>query len=200
MINGAPQHPWVLDCPPCEDFLRKHNSDQWATTTSEIPETYDEKLAREDFEKRGARDKDALMTLIMAKSVGIDPSLLPASLTRMISDTPLQVPLSGVMVCPAGHENAAGQKFCGECGSPMSSPAAKAALEAPERSQEPAAAEPSPEDRQRSTRLRDARLDELQALARLHGLAEDGKRPDLISRLAAAGVTNADLQRLPVAA
>src|SRR5580658_4457070 len=41
VISGAPQHPWGLVCPPCEDFLRKNNSDQWSITTSEIPETYD---------------------------------------------------------------------------------------------------------------------------------------------------------------
>ena len=48
-------------------------------------------------------------------------------------------------------------------------------------------------------RLRDARLDELQALARARDVDESGTRPELISRLSAAGVTSNDLARLPVA-
>jgi len=195
VINGAPQHPWDLACPPCEDFLRKNNADQWSATISEIPETYDEAKIREDFEKRGARDKDAVLTLAIARIAGIDSSELPPSLTRMISGAPLHVPVQGQLECPNGHGQPAGARFCNQCGSSMSQPVTKAALSAPQPpaqpppSQRPAAPGPKPQ------RLRDARLDTLQALARDRGLDESGNRPDLISRLAAAGVTNADLQR-----
>ena len=144
VINGAPQHPWGLACPPCEDFLRKNNADQWSATLSEIPETYDEKLAREDFEKRGARDKDALMTLIMAKAVGIDPSQLPDSLTRMVTGIPLHIPVQGQLECVNGHPSPAGKKFCGDCGAPMSSPVTAGAISAPQRPAGPPAAAPSP--------------------------------------------------------
>ena len=101
MINGVPQHPWGLDCPPCEDFLRTRNPDQWSVTVSEIPETHDETKAREDFEKRGAKDKDAIMTLALARLAGIDASELPDSLTRMVSGARAHVPAE--MECPKGH-------------------------------------------------------------------------------------------------
>jgi hypothetical protein len=185
--DGVPVQPWQLDCPPCEDHLR-HDS-HWAVTSSEIPETHDESKAREDFERRGARDKDALMTLIMAKAVGLDPAQLPESLTRMVSGIPLHVP--GQVECPQGHAQAPGMRFCGTCGSLMSAPVAKAALSAPQPPPAPPA-EPSPF---RPRRLRDAPLSTLQGLAGTRSLDTSGTRADLIARLAGAGVTNADLQR-----
>ena len=197
-VSGAPVHPYGLECPPCEDFLRKNMPGQWSATISEIPETYDETKAREDFDRRGAKDKDALMTLIMARAVGIDPSQLPESLTRMVSGKPLHVP--GQLECPQGHAQPAGQKFCGECGSPMSSPAAKAALNGPQRAPEPPPPAPSPPAGPKYAKLREADKDTLKALARQHGLMDDGTRTDLIIRLSNAGVTNADLRRFQEAA
>ena len=200
VINGAPQHPWGLACPPCEDFLRKNNADQWSATLSEIPETYDEKLAREDFEKRGARDKDALMTLIMAKAVGIDPSQLPDSLTRMVTGIPLHIPVQGQLECVNGHPSPAGKKFCGDCGAPMSSPVTAAALPGPQHPAEPPAAAPVTLHRQGPVRIQDLRHDELKAACRNRGLPDQGVRKELMKRLRHAGVTNADLQQLLVAA
>ena len=200
VISGAPQNPWSLSCPPCEDFLRKHNSDQWSVTMSEIPETYDEKLAREDFDKRGAKDKDAILTLALARLAGIDSSELPESLTRMISGAPLHVPVAGKMVCPQGHDSPAGMKFCGQCGSPMSSPVTKAALDAPQRPAEPPVAASVTLHRQGPVRIQDLRHDELKAACRARGLPDEGVRKVLMKRLRDARVTNADLQRLLVAA
>jgi hypothetical protein len=193
VVNGAPAQVWALDCPSCENHLR--HSDQWGVTASEIPETHDEGKAREDFDKRGAKDKDAILTLALARLAGIDSAELPESLTRMISGAPLHVPVQGQMECPDGHGQPAGSRFCNQCGSPMSQPATKAALSAPQRAAEPAPAAAPPPSALRAQRLRDARLETLQALARSRDLDADGTRPDLISRLAAAGVTNADLQR-----
>jgi hypothetical protein len=191
VINGAPQHPWALACPPCEDFLRTHNADQWSSTTVEIPETYDETKARENFEKRGAKDKDAILTLALARLAGIGSDELPESLTRMISGVPAHVPAE--LECPQGHGQPAGRKFCAECGSPMRGTAAAAALESPQKpEQAPAGGKPR--------RLRDARLDELQALARARTLDAGGNRADLIARLSEAGVTSNDLAAVSVAA
>jgi hypothetical protein len=191
--GGVPVQPWKLDCDVCEDHLR-HDA-HWSVTPSEIPETHDEKVSREDFEKRGAKDKDAILTLALARLAGIDSSELPESLTRMISGAPLHVPIQGQMECPNGHGQPGGAKFCSQCGSPMSAPVTKAALNGPERRAEPPASVPSPPQGPRPQRLRDARLDVLQALARSRGLDEAGTRPDLISRLAGAGITSSDLQR-----
>jgi hypothetical protein len=181
--GGIPVQPWRLDCETCANYLR--SDAHWSATSAEIPETHDEGKTREDFQKRGAHDKDAIMTLALARLAGIPTSELPESLTRMISGRPAHIP--GVLECPAGHGNPAGQKFCGQCGAPMSGPVPQASLPpAPER---PAAARPG----QRPRRLRDARLDELQALARSRGLSVAGTRADLISRLADAGITSAAL-------
>jgi SAP domain len=199
-VNGAPVHPYEINCPPCEDYLRKNNSDQFSATVSEIRETYDEKLAREDFDKRGAKDKDAILTLALARLAGIDSAELPESLTRMISGAPLHVPVQGQLECANGHPSPPGKKFCGECGSPMSTPVSKAALGAPQRPAEPPAAAPSPARRAVPQRLQDLRHDELQAACRLRGLPDQGVRKDLMKRLRNAGVTNADIQRLLVAA
>jgi len=194
--GGNPVQPWRLDCAGgCEDHLR--HDDHWKSTSAEIPETYDEKLAREDFDKRGAKDKDAILALALARIAGIDASELPESLTRMISGKPLHIPVAGQMECPSGHVNQPGHKFCAECGQPMSGLVAKASLPAAEPAVEPPA--DAGGDR-RPRRLRDARLDELQALAQARGIDGSGTRPDLIKRLSAAGVTSNDLARITVAA
>src|SRR5215469_9657550 len=116
--GGNPVALWSLTCPACEDFLR--SSDLWASSPADIPETHDEKLNREDFEKRGAKDKDAIMTLAIAKLAGMDASDLPESLTRMISGAKAHVPQT--VNCPDGHPNPLDQKFCGECGQLISGP------------------------------------------------------------------------------
>lgn len=191
VIDGAPQHPWAIDCPGCEHFLRSHNSDMWSGSVAEIPESHDEKIAREDFEKRGAKDKDAVLTLALARLAGIEPGLLPESLTRMISGIPAHIPLTvtaGTLECPSGHASPAGQKFCGECGAPMSAPVPRASLPAPAG---PAAAQPVTPGR--VPRLRDQNKKTLQALAQARGLDTGGSNPELVSRLSKAGVTNADL-------
>jgi hypothetical protein len=185
--GGNPVAVWSLTCAQCEDHLR-HNADQWSTTAAEIPETHDETKGRENFEKRGAKDRDNLMMILMAKAAGVE---IPESMARMISGVPGHVPAE--LECPQGHGQPAGRKFCAECGSPMRGTAAAAALESPHKpDQAPAGGKPR--------RLRDARLDELQALARSRTLDASGTRADLISRLSAAGVTSNDLAAVSVAA
>ncbi len=190
-VNGAPVHPYSLECPPCEDFLRRNCSDQWSVTLSELPETYDEKLAREDFEKRGAKDKDAIMTLALARLAGIEASELPDSLTRMVSGARAHVP--GQMECPSGHVQPSGMKFCGECGSPMHGSPAAAAIASPQKAAEPP---PAGVDMPSSGRIKDANKKSLQALCRAHGLDEAGTNGELLLRVSNAGLTINDLAKL----
>jgi hypothetical protein len=192
--HGAPAKLWALNCPPCEDHLR--HDPHWSPTSAEIPETYDEAKAREDFDKRGAKDKDAVLTLALARLAGISSSELPESLTRMISGQPMHVPVQGQLECPSGHLQPAGAKFCAECGAQMSSPVAKASLPAAEPPVAPPADATAPE---RPKRIRDASLATLQALARSRGIEDSGTRSDLINRLGVANVTNNDLAALLVA-
>lgn len=187
--HGAPAKVWGLDCPQCSDHLR--HDPHWSGTTTDIPETFDEERARLDFDKRGAKDKDAILTLALARLAGIESSQLPDSLTRMITGVPAHVP--GMLECPSGHVQPTGQKFCGECGKAMHGTPSQAALPAADKAVQPPA-------NGRPRRLRDARADELQTLARQHSLDDTGTRGDLISRLGAAGVTNNDLARLTAVA
>lgn len=188
--GGKPAAIWELSCPlGCEEHLR--HDPLWATTPAEIPETYDETKIREDFEKRGAKDKDAVLTLALARLAGIPAAELPDSLTRMISGAPMHVP--GLIECPNGHAQASGLKFCGECGTPMHGTPPERQLPA---AQQPPAATKTPAAGNGGgarRRLRDARLDEMQALARMRGLDADGNRSELLARLSAAGVTSNDL-------
>lgn len=190
VVHGAPAKVWALDCPPCEDHLRK--DPHWSATAVEVPETHDEKKARENFELRGAKDKDAILTLALARLAGISSAELPESLTRMISGVPAHVP--GQMECPSGHIQPAGMKFCGECGAPMHGVPAGHALEAAQKAAEPPVPAPASG---RQARIRDANLTTLKALAALHGVdaPADCKRADLIVTLSNAGVTNNDLAR-----
>ena len=69
--GGNPAAVWKFsECPQCEDFLR--HILLWAVTAAEIPETHDETKTREDFDKRGARDKDAILALALAKIAGTE--------------------------------------------------------------------------------------------------------------------------------
>lgn len=191
--HGAPARLWPLDCVMCEDHLR--HDPQWSSTLSELPEAYDEKLKREDFEKRGALDERKLMAMALAKLTGIE---IPDTIAGMITGAAPHI--AGLLECPAGHGQPPGSKFCNECGAPMSAPVTKAALDAPQRPAEPPAAAPSPSHRPMPARLQDLRHDELQAACRARGLDADGVRKVLMKRLRTAGVTNADLQALLVAA
>lgn len=55
VVDGAPDLEWDLErmCMPCARHLR--GDPLWSATLAEIPETPDERIAREDAEKRGER-------------------------------------------------------------------------------------------------------------------------------------------------
>jgi hypothetical protein len=185
--NGAPVRIWALDCPPCENHLR--HDPKWAPTISQIPETYDEKIQREDFDKRGVLDERRLMAMALARLTGLD---LPETLAAAIGGTPhVQVAL-----CRDGHANSVSVKFCGECGVSMAAPqqavtvqdhAAARTGEWPLDLPPAATARPVPESsvNARKPRWRDMRLDQLAALAREKDLDDTGPKSALIARLKA---------------
>jgi hypothetical protein len=166
--NGAPDKIWKFDCVMCENHLR--TDPLWSTTVSEIPETYDEQKTREDWDKRGAQDRDAIMPVLLAKLAGLEPSQLPESLTRAISGTSLHIP--GVMECPKGHAQPSGQDFCGKCGSPMHDAASAGSFPPPA---------PAPD-------LADLHPQKLRKMCREQGLDDSGTRPEMIARLEAERV------------
>lgn len=178
--RGAPAKLWALTCGGgCEDHLR--GDPLWSTTISEIPETHDEKNVREDWEKRGAQDRDAIMPVLLAKLAGVDVSQLPESLTRAISGASLHIP--GVLECPKGHAQPSGQDFCGKCGAPMHERAATGVLPVAE-VREPAAEVRIPDAPKRE--LADLHPQKLRKMCRERGLSDSGTRPEMIARLEAA--------------
>ena len=202
--NGERVRLWKLSCPQCEPTLLKKGG--WAATISEIPETPDETKTREDYEKRGAHDRDYIQAMALAKIAGVE---IPDALQRVVTGDPAHVPaITGMMVCPAGHDADPGSKFCGECGSPMRRPPALACPEghpvragvkfcsecgssvavAIEAAPAPAAqAEvPAPANGARKKPLKDMRAADLKVLAREKGLDDTGTRADLLARLRAA--------------
>jgi len=116
--NGAPDKLWVLDCPQCELELR--DSPHWSATISEIPETHDEQIIREDQEKRGQRDAatGTAQALEKLSALGDLPGVL-AQLALLLTGQGGQTPQLQTATCPSGHQSLVGTKFCGECGSPM---------------------------------------------------------------------------------
>lgn len=206
---------WKLDCPGgCEDHLR--NDSLWSATVSEIPETPDEKLTREDWEKRGIKDRDNVLALALGRLAGVE---LPETL-RMPELAQHSAAIAGKLVCEAGHDCDAGSKFCPECGAAVRRTvpvaacpqghqvaagskfcpecgnaivvASRAAIAAPAgpiplRDLAPeAAAAPAPANGARKKPLKDMRLTDLQAKAREKGLDDTGTRADLLARLRAA--------------
>lgn len=123
--DGYGVQPWRVDCVPCSTWLLA-NDNRWSATVEDIVETFDEKKARERFELRGAKDRDALTALALARFAGISQAEIPASISQMLSGVPAHVP--GVTLCPSGHDNTPGSRYCRECGSAMSGRAAAGAL------------------------------------------------------------------------
>jgi hypothetical protein len=123
--DGQPVQPWGLDCPECSAWLLANDS-RWSATVEDIPETFDERKARERFETRGIRDRETLIALAMSRMAGLSPGEIPPSVTKMLTGLPAHVP--GVTVCGNGHDNTPGSRFCRDCGSPMTSPAAAGAI------------------------------------------------------------------------
>lgn len=127
--NGNPVKLWAFDeCPVCERVLRA--DPHWSTTVSEMPETYDEKVTREDQEKRGQRDAATATSqaLTQLSSLGDLPAVM-AQLVALFNGGDLskfQLPQVGIQkpsilseYCPSGHEVQGGPRFCGECGIEM---------------------------------------------------------------------------------
>lgn len=111
--NGAPAKLWALNCPGCESDLRDHPL--WSSTISEIPETHDEKITREDQEKRGIRERDQATGKAL-EQLGDLPTALDRLARALLNRDGTE---SITETCPNGHEALSGSRFCGECGSPM---------------------------------------------------------------------------------
>ena len=90
----------------------------WATAIQDIPLTFDEQLARDRGKRDGQTELEQLQALAMAKQLGIAvPQALANSLggIRALEDLKAEPQA----LCPDGHSNRAGARFCDLCGTSM---------------------------------------------------------------------------------
>lgn len=116
--DGAPIKLWALDCPQCETHLK--TDVHWSGTISEIAETHDEKIVREDQEKRGQREL-ASATGNALEKLGSLPEILAQFVAIMAANgmantMPIAAAKGAATRCHNGHDNDGTPKFCGECG------------------------------------------------------------------------------------
>lgn len=109
----------------------------WASTVQDIPATFDEELARDRTKRDGQTELERLQAMSMAATLGIPvPQALATSLGGIraledLKDEPQTL-------CPDGHSNRPGARFCDLCGISMQVPearvpgAAEAKAKAPE--------------------------------------------------------------------
>lgn len=120
VVQGAPVKIWELnDCPQCENYLRNHDP-HWAGTISEIPETPDEVLLREDQELRGKRDAATATAQSLEKIANLPEGMATAFASafaealKTLNAAPA-LPTADKR-CPGGHLVPRDAKFCPECG------------------------------------------------------------------------------------
>jgi len=193
--TGCPVDIWGLDCPVHEAWLRgdhkpkvlKYITDpktgavinqqrvpdsdpRWGATPDTIPLTPDETRTQHVKLEKGENQLRALEAMLHLKTGGIDITSRPEVLYYLQQSGLPQDMLQGKTVCPSGHDNPAGNAFCGTCGSSMSH--AKAI--------EPAEEEPPADD------LSQLHPQTLKKLCRQRGLPDSGSKDALIGRLQAA--------------
>ncbi len=193
VTHGAPAKVFKLDCPKCESVLRGDGkpkklvyhinkttgqavrqervadaSDQWSSTPDSVPLTPDEDRTNTTRSERGRMQIEMIQALAAMRSTGIQ--VPPEALWLLEREIPEGV-LKGTVVCAEGHDNAAGVKFCGECGMSM---AARGAIAPAESADEP------------EVDLQRLHPQTLRKMCRQRDLPDKGSKDVLIGRLQAA--------------
>lgn len=183
VTRGAIARTWKLDCPACEAYLRgddkpkvikvtpadkdkgipsrmKHVADadpHWSTSPESVPKTPDEETVHAVRTELGSQQLKMLEAFAAAKEAGID---IPADAMWVLEQNFDPRILQGKLMCINGHENAAGTKFCGECGTAMT---VKGAVE--------------------NAPLDKLHIATLKKMCREQGLPDKGTKAELIERL-----------------
>ena len=193
VIKGAPTRTFKLDCPPCEAYLRGDRKQKilkyqinaktgqavrqeriadadpmWSSTPDTIPLTPDEDRTNTTRTERGRMQIEMIQALAATRAAGIQ---VPAEAMWLLEREIPEGVLRGTVLCASGHDNAAGAKFCAECGMSM---AARGAIE-PATAREPAVVD--------LTRLH---VQSLRKMCRERDLPDKGSKDQLIGRLQAA--------------
>jgi hypothetical protein len=191
VTRGAPDKEFRLDCPACEGYLKGDRKQRilkttpgdpkagipakqervadadplWSSAPDSVPLTPDEAAVNHVRAERGTQQIQMLQALAAIRATGVN---IPVEAMWLLEkELPTGI-LHGTMLCVNGHDNAAGAKFCAECGSPMS---ARAQVEAP-----PEAVIP----------LDRLHVQTLRKICREKDLPDKGTKDELIMRLEAA--------------
>lgn len=197
VIKGAPSKTWGLTCPQCEGYLKGSRKPHilrttpgdpklgipskqervadadphWSSTPESIPLTPDELSTNSVRTERATHQIQMIQALAALRAAGTD---IPFETEWLMSRELPSAFIKGVTVCPAGHDNAAGAKFCSDCGKGMTLkkeigtvPAATAEDEAPQ------------------IPLEDLHVATLKKMCRGRNLPDNGSKKQLIERLAA---------------
>ena len=147
VINGAPAKVFKLDCPDhCEPYLRGDRRQKklvyqldsktgqavrqervadadpmFSSTPDTIPLTPDEERTNATRTERGRMQIEMIQALAAMRAAGIQ---VPAEAMWLLEREIPEGVLKGTVVCADGHDNAAGTKFCSECGISMAARAA----------------------------------------------------------------------------
>lgn len=136
--KGAPAREWQLDCPTCESYLKgdrkrkilkttpgdpklgipakqervADKDPHWSSTSESIPLTPDEQQTNSTRTERANHQIQMIQALAALRAAGTDIPFETAWL--MERELPSSF-VKGTVLCPNGHENTAGGKFCSEC-------------------------------------------------------------------------------------
>ena len=101
----------------------------WSSTPDSVPLTPDEDRTNTTRSERGRMQIEMIQALAAMRSTGIQ--VPPEALWLLEREIPEGV-LKGTVVCAEGHDNAAGVKFCAECGMSMAARGAMPPRQEPE--------------------------------------------------------------------
>lgn len=187
VTHGAPAKQFKLDCPPCEAVLKGSRrgviqspisktgplamgvidaDPAWSSSPDTVPLTPDEERTDATRRERGKAQIEMLQALAAIRATGVN---IPVEALYLLENELPAGILKGTMLCANGHDNPAGLKFCGECGTGM---AARAAIG-------------GSDDSEPAVDLARLHPQTLRKMCRDRDLPDKGSKDDLIARLAA---------------
>lgn len=129
---------FAVTCPQCEGVIMGHTRPKvcrwtkergyqyhqldpwpgWASSITDIPLTFDEQLERERVKATGQTELERLQAMAMAAQLGIP---VPQALASALGGVRALEEMRGdpQVLCPDGHVNRPGARFCDLCGTSM---------------------------------------------------------------------------------
>lgn len=152
VVKGVPSRDWELNCLHCEGYLRGARKPHilkttpgdpklgipakqervadadphWSSTPESIPLTPDEQSTNAVRTERATHQIQMIQALAALRAAGTD---IPFETEWLMSRELPAAYIKGTLVCPSGHNNTAGAKFCSECSVKMDG---QKAIETPE--------------------------------------------------------------------